>query len=88
MYPDIEMHAKTMEGIYKGHNQLYMRLRSCPMEHKQNLFSEVALARREYNYLACKKGIIIRWESAMRDIKLSRCHMATDQGRRGKRKNH
>ena len=37
------MHAKQWKTYVKGHNQLYMRLRSCPMEHKQNLFSEVAL---------------------------------------------
>lgn len=63
VYPDIEMHAKAMEGIYKGHNQLYMRLRSCPMEHKQNLFSEVALALKGVQLLGLQKGIIIRWEA-------------------------
>lgn len=43
---------------------------------------------REYNYLARKMCIIIRWQSSMRNIKSLWCHMAKDERVVGKRQNH
>ena len=42
---------KQWKAYVKGHSQLYMRLRSCPMEHKQNLFREVALTLKAAQFL-------------------------------------
>ena len=37
------MHAKAMEDTCKRAQSTLHEIKSCPMEHKQNLFSEVAL---------------------------------------------
>lgn len=55
MYPDIEMHAKAMEGIYKRTQSTLHEIKILP-HGTQNLFSEVALALKGVQLLGLQKG--------------------------------